>query len=99
MRRILLAAALAVVSLPATAAAQPDAPALLRAVLEQIAAEEPRGARDYSFTFVPGAVRTPVYVYREDAEWGGDPLHAAGDGRAPDGGERAPEPWTPVVGR
>lgn len=69
MRTTILAAALAALSLAAPAAAQPDAPALLRAALRQTAANADPEVRDYAFTVVHGSVRTPVYVHRDGAEW------------------------------
>jgi hypothetical protein len=69
MRTSILLPALATLLLAAPAAAQPAAPALLRAALEQTAANAGPEVRDYAFTVVHGGVRTPVYVYRDGTDW------------------------------
>lgn len=69
MRKILSAAALAVLALAAPAAAQPEGPALMRQARERLVANAPEQVRDYTLTLVHENQRTPVYVSRQGTEW------------------------------
>lgn len=71
MRHGLAAAALAAlaVALPAPAAAQPDAEAVVRNAMRVLAESHPPQVEDYTLDLVYRDVRMPVYVRRDGDEW------------------------------
>jgi hypothetical protein len=68
MRIPRFAAAAAALCLAAPAAAQPDGPTIMRAVIARQAAAEAQ-VEDYAFILAHGEVRTPVYVHRMGEGW------------------------------
>jgi hypothetical protein len=67
MRILRLALAFAALA-AAPAAAQPNAPALLNAVIDRLAADVAE-VEDYRFTLAHAGVRVPVYVHRTGQAW------------------------------
>lgn len=68
MRILRFALPFAALLLAAPAAAQPNAPALLHAAIDRLAADVAK-VDDYSFTLSHGGVRVPVYVHRTGQAW------------------------------
>ena len=68
MRFAAAAATLAVLTLAAPAAAQPNALEVVRGVVTQLE-RNTEGVRDYTLTLRAGPMSTDIYVYRDGDEW------------------------------